>query len=107
VQEAQAMIERDEAFILDVRRASEFAEGHMNGALNIAHTRLASRLEHIPKDRPVLVNCRSGGRSARACALLQRNGFEVANLDGGYEAWRQISEGTQADGCSRLQTTKL
>lgn len=88
--EAQGMIQLREAFVLDVRRASEFADGHLDGAINIAHTRLAGRLEDIPKGRRIVVNCLSGGRSGRACALLERSGFEVANLEGGYEAWKQI-----------------
>ena len=85
--EALDLMEREKAIVLDVRRASEFVDGHLDGAINIAHTRLAGRLRDVPKGRQVLVNCRSGGRSARACSLLQRNGFEVANLEGGYEAW--------------------
>jgi hydroxyacylglutathione hydrolase len=87
--EARAMIERGQAFVLDVRRAAEFAEGHLDGAVNIAHTRLAGRLEEVPKGRCILVNCRSGGRSGRACALLQRNGFDAVNLEGGFEAWQK------------------
>lgn len=73
--------------VLDVRRATEFAEGHIEGAMNIAHTRLMSRLDELPRGRAILVNCRSGGRSARACALLRKNGFEPVNLAGGYSAW--------------------
>jgi hydroxyacylglutathione hydrolase len=75
------------AFMLDVRRSAEFAEGHIPTAYNATHTRLPEHLRRIPKDRPVVVNCRSGARSARAAALLQREGFEVANLAGGYLAW--------------------
>ncbi len=74
-------------FLLDVRRAAEFEEGHIAGAHNIAHTRLLSRIEEVPRTKRVLVNCRSGGRSARACALLQRHGYEVTNLGGGMLAW--------------------
>ena len=89
VAEGEAMIARGEVALLDVRRASEFAEGHIDGALNIAHTRLDGRLEEVPRGRPVLVNCRSGARSARACALLQKHGHEVANLAGGFLAWEK------------------
>lgn len=77
----------DKPFILDVRRASEFAEGRIPGALNIAHTRLAAHVEQVPRDRPLLVNCRSGARSARACAFLQRLGYAPINLAGGMLAW--------------------
>ncbi len=76
--------------LLDVRRTAEFVEGHMPGAINIAHTRLAARLEELPRGGRILVNCRSGARSARAAAFLQRRGFEVINLKGGMLAWEAI-----------------
>lgn len=78
-----------DAFLLDVRRADEFREGHAPGALHIAHTRLATRLDEAPRDRTVLVNCRSGGRSARAVALLQRAGVKAVNVAGGFMAWER------------------
>jgi hydroxyacylglutathione hydrolase len=91
VDEARRMLESPRVFALDVRRSSEFAEGHIPGAACIAHTRLDSRLAEVPKDRHILVNCKSGGRSARACALLQKHGYEVTNLAGGFMAWDQAT----------------
>jgi hydroxyacylglutathione hydrolase len=85
--EAHTLLEKKQPFVLDVRRKTEFAEGHIAGATNIAHTRLRSRLSDVPKDRHILVNCRSGARSARACSLLQRQGYDVTNLAGGILAW--------------------
>jgi hydroxyacylglutathione hydrolase len=73
--------------ILDVRRADEFNEGHLAGARNIAHTRLLARLEEVPKDRPLLVHCRTSNRSAYATALLERHGYDVTMLHGGFAAW--------------------
>lgn len=87
VSDARVLLDTTKPFVLDVRRKTEFAEGHIAGATNIAHTRLLSRLADVPKDRPILVNCRSGARSARACSLLQRHGYEVTNLAGGMLAW--------------------
>jgi len=89
VTDAQNMLELDKPFVLDARRNAEFAEGHIPGAFNITHTRLLSRLSEVPKDRSILINCRSGGRSARACSLLQKHGYEVTNLAGGMLAWEQ------------------
>lgn len=89
VAEATSMLETDKPFVLDVRRLSEFQEGHLPGATNIAHTRLLSRLAELPKERPILVNCRSGARSARACSLLERHGYRCTNLAGGMLAWEQ------------------
>jgi YfiH family protein len=48
-----------------------------------------SRLAEVPKDRPILVHCRSGARSARACSLLAKHGHEVTNLAGGFLAWER------------------
>ena len=94
--EANALIERERPFVLDVRRATEHAaDGRVEGAHNIAHTRLATRLAEIPKDRTVLVHCRGGIRSARSCALLQRQGHRVVNLAGGMLAWQKSGQPTQ------------
>ncbi len=89
VRDAAALINTQRPFILDVRRAAEFSEGHIEGALNIAHTRLLARLNDVPRDRPILVHCRSGARSARACSLLQRHGYAATNMAGGMLAWEQ------------------
>jgi hydroxyacylglutathione hydrolase len=85
--EAQVRL-RQGASSLDVRRADEFADGHIPGARRAVHTRLPALLEGLPKDRPVLVNCRSGVRSARAAALLERRGYRAINLAGGFLAWQ-------------------
>ena len=87
--EAARQIDRGEVSILDVRRATEFAAGGLDGAQNIAHTRLASRLDELPVDRTLLVHCQGGIRSARACGYLQRLGYDVINMEGGYAAWRK------------------
>lgn len=81
-----------ETFVLDVRGAGEFAEGHIPGALNVAYTRLASRLGDVPRDKRILVNCRSGARSARAVVYLRRAGYDATNLAGGFLAWEQAAE---------------
>jgi hydroxyacylglutathione hydrolase len=91
VREAAAMIETKRPFVLDARRQTEFVEGHIEGASNISHTRLLARLKEVPRDRPILVNCRSGGRSARACSLLQKHGYDATNLAGGYLAWEKAA----------------
>lgn len=86
--------------VLDVRRATEFAEGRIPGAVNIAHTRLASRMDEVPQaqaggghsPQAIVVNCRSGIRSARAAAYLERAGYKVANLKGGFLAWEKAGK---------------
>lgn len=88
--EASAMIDQGVVQVLDVRRKTEFDLGHLPGAINIAHTRLASRLDEIPAGKRLLVNCHSGVRSAVSCSYLQRLGYQVVNLKGGHLAWRQL-----------------
>ena len=63
--------------LLDVRKATEFAAGHLRDAQNIAHTRLRPRLDEVPSDHPLLVSCASGLRAAGACAFLARASREV------------------------------
>lgn len=74
--------------VLDVRKLGEFREGHVPGALHIPHTRLAERLGELPRDKKILVYCRSGARSATAAALLAREGFDAVYVNGLFEEWQ-------------------
>lgn len=78
----------DDAWVLDVRKGSEFAEGHIEGAKNIPHTRLLERIDEVqPADKTVYVHCSAGGRSAVAASLVQRYGHKVAYVDGELAEW--------------------
>lgn len=89
--QVEAQIEAG-ATVLDVRRASELAErGQIPGALHIAYERLLSRVSEVPKNKPVIVYCRSGNRSAYASGLLDRMGYQATNVAGGYEAWKALN----------------
>ena len=92
--EASPMVDDGAVAVLDVRRATEFAEGHIPGAMNIAHTRLAAHTDELPRDTTLLVHCKSGKRSARASAYLARAGFDILNLRGGFEAWESAAAAT-------------
>ena len=72
------------AVVLDVRGASEFAAGHVEGARNIAHTRLGARLDEIPQDTPLAVHCRTGARAAAAVSFLAARGYPVTLVDDEY-----------------------
>ncbi|MFG0259908.1 MAG: rhodanese-like domain-containing protein [Phycisphaerales bacterium JB041] len=76
--------------VLDVRSEHEHAAGAIEASLNIAHTRLAPRVEELPKGEPIVCHCRSGVRSAAATAYLRREGFDVTNLAGGMMAWERV-----------------
>ena len=71
--------------VLDVRKASEYQEFHIEGAINSAHTRLLPNKGELSKDKKYFVHCQSGGRSAVAAALLKRDGFDVALIDDDVE----------------------
>ncbi|MFQ5706726.1 MAG: rhodanese-like domain-containing protein [bacterium] len=77
----------DGTLLLDVRRADEYEVGHLPASLNIAHTRLLAQLHDVPKEKPILVHCLSGVRSAYAAAMLERHGYDATQLEGGYLAW--------------------
>lgn len=75
------------ALLLDVRTPSEFAEGHLAGATNLPVQQLAVRLHELgSRSRPVVVYCRSGGRSAQAAAMLSAAGYQVKDI-GPMTAW--------------------
>jgi hydroxyacylglutathione hydrolase len=77
------------ALVLDVRGRAEYEEGHVPGALNIAHTRLLPRIDELPRDTPLVVHCRSGARSAAAVSVLERHGFEATDVDDLFERYRE------------------
>jgi hydroxyacylglutathione hydrolase len=76
------------AAVLDVRGSSEFAAGHVPGAVQIAHARLAAELARVPAGDPLLVHCESGARSASAASLLARHGFPVVAVEGRFFDWQ-------------------
>jgi hydroxyacylglutathione hydrolase len=74
--------------LLDVRAATEFAEGHIDGAEHRFLGKLQKELGQIDRSKPVVVQCLAGGRSAIAASILQKAGFDVINMNGGYEMWQ-------------------
>lgn len=76
--------------LLDVRTATEFAEGRVPGAINIPVQELEARLAELPRDRELVVYCRSGRRAATASALLREHGYtQVREMEGSLLAWRE------------------
>lgn len=76
-----------DAVLLDVREDDEWAAGHAPQALHIPMGEIAGRLGDLPPDANLYVVCRAGGRSARATAYLNANGWAAVNVDGGMQAW--------------------
>lgn len=81
------LIEDSRYQALDVRKLTEYNEGHIEGALNIAHTRLLERKKELDKDKTWLVYCRTGARASVASSLLRRDGFDVKYVDDNVEPW--------------------
>ncbi|MCL2830787.1 MAG: rhodanese-like domain-containing protein [Betaproteobacteria bacterium] len=88
--QATLMINRENANVLDVRDAEEFAAGHLPGARNIAPESFSSRTNELEKlkKKPLIIYCKTGQRALKAAADLKKLGFEtVFNLEGGINAW--------------------
>ena len=81
---------RDGLYLLDVRTPGEFQQVRLEGAHLIPIDQLVNRLTELPKNRPILVYCAVGSRSAQVVNYLARHGYpEVYNLYGGIYSWAQ------------------
>jgi hydroxyacylglutathione hydrolase len=81
---AEALAIHPDAIVLNVRGAGEFAESHVNGAKNVAYTRLASRLDEVPVGKRLFVHCGSGLRASFATSYLAGKNREVVYVDGPF-----------------------
>jgi hydroxyacylglutathione hydrolase len=80
--------ERGELAVLDVRRRHEWEAGHVPGVPNVPAGLLPGRLDELPTDRPLVLHCQGGTRSAIAASVLRARGLHnVVNLAGGFAAW--------------------
>ncbi len=88
--EARAKLAKNgKTFLLDVRQPIEYQSEHIQGAKLIPLTELKQRIYELPKDREILVVCRSGHRSMMATRQLLAAGYEAENIDGGMIAWNK------------------
>lgn len=89
------LIEDSSVVLLDVRTASEFAEGHIEGAINIDQGQsdfMEKAKAALPMDKKIAVYCRSGRRSANAAGKLAAEGYRCVNLKGGIVAWKEADK---------------
>jgi phage shock protein E len=84
--EARRLVTEEHATLLDVRTPGEFAEGHVDGAINVPLQALPAGAASVDRDRPVVVYCQSGGRSAQARSILSAEGYTVHDM-GPMSAW--------------------
>ena len=81
--------EKENAVLLDVRTPQEYAAGHIPGSRTLPLDRLESISDLLPEtDTPVFVHCLSGGRSARALAILREMGYHKVSNIGGIGAYK-------------------
>ena len=90
--QATQLMNRDDALVVDLRPAAEYAGGHILGARNIPLAELERRAGELDKHKtkPVILHCGDGNRAGGGVGLLRKSGFaNVFNLSGGYAAWLQ------------------
>jgi len=85
--EAARLADTGQVLLLDVREDDEWDSGHAPGASHIPLGALDPAA--VPRDRPVIAVCRSGGRAGKAAQALAQAGHDVHNLTGGMQAWAQ------------------
>ncbi len=86
-QRVAEMLRDGEAEMVDVREPYEREAGRIAGSRHIELERLAAQAEAVPRDRPVVFQCRVGARSAMAARAFRSAGYDAYNLDGGIQAW--------------------
>lgn len=91
VHKAQDLVAQG-AVLLDVRSLPEWDSGHAPGATHLPLHEVIERGRDAVGDRPVVVICRSGGRSATAARVLARTGVEAFSVRGGMDAWRRAGQ---------------
>jgi rhodanese-related sulfurtransferase len=90
-QEAAAALKRGGAFLIDVRDADEWREGHIPGAKNFSRGTVELEIEEAAPyvSTPIITHCGGGGRSALAAESLRRMGYKnVKSMAGGFKAWK-------------------
>ncbi len=96
------------ALIIDVRTPGEFNQGHIKRAINISYLAddFWDKIERLDTSKDILVYCRTGRRSIRACTLMRNGGFnatKVFNLEGGYNLWSEEGFQVYKDSSSILE----
>jgi rhodanese-related sulfurtransferase len=78
----------EDVLLVDIRTPAEIAQGAIPAALHLPMHLIPIRINELPKDREVVLYCRSGARSYQACAYMMQQGYDrVLNLRGGIIAW--------------------
>ena len=99
-EQAQAAIDRGEAQLVDVREDYEYAAGHVAAARHVALQTLPAQADTLDRERPVIFQCRVGGRSLMAAQAFRQAGFEAYSMTGGLVQWAGEGRPMAPDGAT-------
>lgn len=106
VEDAYELVENDEAFFIDVREEEEFRKEFFDFQNVFFHpmSAIMDRLQYIPKEIPLIVVCENGNRSTKVANVLNKQGFtDIANMDGGINAWKAKGFPIVENGLNKLE----
>lgn len=88
--ELELMMKKEDLILLDVRTPKEYSNGHLISAVNINYygDNFDKKIDKLDKSKPIVVYCKSGGRSSKSALKLVEKGFEqIYNLKDGFDQW--------------------
>lgn len=74
---------RDAYYVVDIRKAEDYAKGHIEGAVNIPFGKVGENIDQLPADKQIIVTCYTGQTAGQTISLLRLSGFNVVSLKGG------------------------
>ncbi len=92
VEQARKLIDKKNVIVLDVRKADEYAAGHLANAvwIDFYSDKFESRVKKLSRKKQIVVYCATGRRSASTLEMMKKNGFTNAHdMLGGYKAWAE------------------
>jgi rhodanese-related sulfurtransferase len=93
ISKVKALTKKKQSLLVDVREPSEYASGHIKGAINIPLRSLSDNLNQIPKNAPVILYCSTGYRTAMGVMALQMLGYHnVRGFPPSIEGWKTAGE---------------
>ncbi|MHB1224876.1 MAG: MBL fold metallo-hydrolase [Gemmatimonadaceae bacterium] len=100
---SEGAVSRGDVAVVDVRGAAEWQAGHLPDVPNVPVGLLPDHLDELPRDRPLVLHCQSGARSAIGASLLKRAGFQnVVSLTEGYAGWRDAGQPVEREGTTAV-----
>lgn len=81
------LLSENKAEVIDVRTREEYLSGHIEGASNLPLDQIGQWILSLEEGTTYVMQCKSGGRSAKACEILESQNINCSNLVGGIEAW--------------------